>query len=86
MRTIILEGRLEKVINRTTYEAMYLFRDFECGEVVLNVPKKLGSLYKRINKEKCFRLLAKIEGDSYRKSLAGPIRYCNKFLVIKILK
>ena len=50
MRTIVLEGRLEKVINRTAYEAVYLFRDFECGEVVLNVPKKMGSLYKSINK------------------------------------
>lgn len=86
MRTIILEGRLEKVINRTTFEAMYLFRDFECGEVVLNVPKKLGSLYRRINKETCFRLLAKIEGDSYRRSLADPVRYRNKFTVIRILR
>ena len=86
MRTIVLEGRLEKVINRTAYEAVYLFRDFECGEVVLNVPKKMGSLYKSINKETCFKLLAKVEGDSYRKNLADPTRHRNKFSVIKIFR
>lgn len=86
MRTIILEGRLEKVINRNPFEAAYLFRDFECGQVVLKVPKRLGDLYKRINKETCFKLLVKVEGDSYRKSLADPVRHDNKLLVIKILR
>ena len=86
MRTIVLEGRLEKVINRTAYEAVYLFRDTECGEVLLTVPKKLTDLYRSINTTKQFKLLAKVEGHSYRRSLADPVRYRNNLIVVKILK
>ena len=86
MRTIVLEGRLEKVINRTAYEAVYLVRDTECGEVLLTVPKKLTDLYRSINTTKQFKLLAKVEGHSYRRSLADPVRYRNNLIVVKILK
>lgn len=86
MRTIVLEGRLEKVINRTAYEAVYLFRDTECGEVLLTVPKKLTDLYRSINTTKQFKLLAKVEGHSYRRSLADPVRHRNNLIVVKKLK
>lgn len=86
MRTIVLEGRCKQVVNRNTFEAVYLFHDTECGEVLLTVPKKLLRMYRSIDKETRFRLLVKVEGHSYRRSLADPVRHHNKFSVIKILK
>lgn len=86
MRTIVLEGRFEAVVKRNVFEAVYLFRDIECGEVLLTVPKKLMEMYRSINKEKRFKLLVKVEGSSYRKSLADPVRHINKLVVVKILK
>ena len=86
MRTIVLEGRCKQVVNRNTFEAVYLFHDTECGEVLLTVPKKLTDLYRSINTTKQFKLLAKVEGHSYRRSLADPVRYRNNLIVIKKLK
>lgn len=86
MRTIVLEGRFETVVKRNPFEAVYLFRDIESGEVLLNVPKKLSEMYRSINKEKRFKLLVKVEGSSYRKSLADPVRNTNKLTVVKILR
>ena len=86
MRTIVLEGRFETVVKRNPFEAVYLFRDIECGEVLLNVPRKLSELYSWVNMAKSFRLLVKVEGSSYRKSLADPVRNTNKLSVVKLLK
>lgn len=86
MRTIVLEGRFENVVKRNPFEAVYLFRDVECGEVLLNVPKKQSELYSWVNMAKSFRLLVKVEGSSYRKSLADPVRHINKLVVVKILR
>lgn len=86
MRTIVLEGRCKQVVNRNTFEAVYLFYDSECGEVLLTVPKKLLTMYRSIDKETRFRLLVSVEGHSYRISLADPVRHINKLSVIKILR
>lgn len=86
MRTVVLEGRCKQVVNRNTFEAVYLFLDAECGEILLTVPNKLTDLYRSIDKVKCFKLLAKVEGHSYRRSLADPVRYRNNLIVVKILK
>lgn len=86
MRAIRLEGRFITVVNRNAFEAVYLFRDIESGEVLLNVPKKLPEMYRSIDKVKCFKLLVKVEGSSYRKSLADPVRHTNKLVVVKLLK
>jgi len=86
MRTIVLEGRCKHVVNRNTFEAVYLFHDTECGEVLLTVPKKLTDLYRSIDTTTQFKLLAKMEGYTYRRSLADPVRHRNKLIVIKKLK
>lgn len=86
MRTVVLEGRCKQVVNRNTFEAVYLFHDSECGEILLTVPKKLTDLYRSIDKETRFKLLAKVEGHSYRRSLADPVRHRNNLIVVKILK
>lgn len=86
MRTIVLEGRFDTVVKRNPFEAVYLFHDTECGEVLLNVPRKLSELYSWVNMAKSFRLLVKVEGSSYRKSLADPVRNTNKLTVVKILR
>ena len=86
MRTIVLEGRCKQVVNRNAFEAVYLFRDTECGELLLTVPKKLLRMYSSIDKETYFRLLLKVEGHSYRRSLADPVRNINKLVVVKVLK
>lgn len=86
MRSIVLEGRFETVVKRNPFEAVYLFRDIECGEVLLNVPKKLSELYSWVNMAQSFRLLVKVEGSSYRRSLADPVRNTNKLTVVKLLK
>lgn len=86
MRTITLDGKFTNVINRNPFEAVYLFRDRECGEVILNVKRKLPGLYEWVDMSKDFKLLVRIEGSSYRTSLADPVRHVNKMYVIKVLK
>lgn len=86
MRSIVLEGRFEAVINRNAAEAVYLFHDTECGKVKLTVPKKLLAMYRSMDKTKAFRLVAKVEGASFRRSLADPVWHTNKLVVVKILK
>lgn len=86
MRTIVLEGRCKQVVNRNAFEAVYLFHDTECGEILLTVPKKLTDLYRSIDKETRFRLLVKVEGYTYRRSLADPVRHRNNLIVIKKLR
>lgn len=86
MKTIALEGRFKAVVNRNTYEATYIFRDIECGEVLLTVPKKLSKMYRSIDKETQFKLLVKVEGVSYQRSLADPIKHLTKLVTVKKLK
>lgn len=86
MKSIVLEGRFKAVVNRNTYEATYIFRDTESGEVILTVPKKLTDLYRSIDKETQFKLLVKLEGATYRRSLADPIKHLNRLIVMKKMR